>query len=55
MTLQRAVIDLRVKFWKYEQLYVALSGVKSLGDLCILLPDDMDDFTIRPAVHVDVV
>jgi hypothetical protein len=31
-------------------LYVAPSGVKSPGDLCILLPDDMDDFTIRPAV-----
>jgi hypothetical protein len=34
---------------------MALSGVKSPGDLCILLPDDMDDFTIRPAVGVDVV
>jgi hypothetical protein len=33
---------------------VALSGVKSPGDLHILLPDDMDDFTIRPAVDVDV-
>jgi hypothetical protein len=34
---------------------MALSGVKSPGDLCILLPDDMDDFTIRPAVDVDVI
>jgi hypothetical protein len=34
---------------------VVLSGVKSPGDLCILLPDDMDDFTIRPAVDLDVV
>jgi hypothetical protein len=34
---------------------MALSGVKSLGDLWILLPDDMDNFTIRPAVEVDVV
>jgi hypothetical protein len=37
------------------QLYVALSGVKSPGDLCILLPDDMDNFTIRPVVDLDVV
>jgi hypothetical protein len=34
---------------------VALSGVKNPGDLCILLPDDMDDFIIRPAVDHDVV
>jgi hypothetical protein len=34
---------------------VALSGVKSPGDLCILPPDDMDNFTIRQAVDVDVV
>jgi hypothetical protein len=34
---------------------VALSRVKSPGDLCILAPDDMDNFTIRPAVDVDVV
>jgi hypothetical protein len=33
---------------------VALAGVKSPGDLCILLPDDMDDFTIRPPVDLDV-
>jgi hypothetical protein len=25
------------------------------GNLCILLPDDMDDFIIRPPVDVDVV
>jgi hypothetical protein len=31
---------------------VPLSGVKSAGDLCILLPDYMDDFTIRPAIDV---
>jgi hypothetical protein len=36
-------------------LYVALSGVKSPGDLYILFPDDMDNFTIRPAVDIDVV
>jgi hypothetical protein len=29
--------------------------VKSLADLCILLHDDMDDFTIRPPVDADVV
>jgi hypothetical protein len=34
---------------------MALSGVKNPGDLCILLPDDMDDFNIPPAVDVDVV
>jgi hypothetical protein len=34
---------------------VALSGVTSPGDLCILLPADMDEFTIRPAVDIDVV
>jgi hypothetical protein len=34
---------------------VALSGAKSPGDLFILLPDEMDDFTIRPAVDIDVV
>jgi hypothetical protein len=33
---------------------MVLSGVKSPGDLCILLPADMDDFTIRRAVDVDV-
>jgi hypothetical protein len=32
-----------------------MSGVKSPGDLCILLSDDMDDFTIRLPVDVDVV
>jgi hypothetical protein len=45
MTLQRVVIDCHMKFWEHVQLYVALSGVKSPGDLCILLRDDMDDFT----------
>jgi hypothetical protein len=34
---------------------VAPSGVKSPGNLYILLPADMDDFIIRPAVEVDVV
>jgi hypothetical protein len=34
---------------------VAISGVKSRGDLCILLPDDMDNFTIRPTVKFDAI
>jgi hypothetical protein len=34
---------------------MALSGVKSPGDFWILLRDDMDDFTVRPAEEVDVV
>jgi hypothetical protein len=55
ITFQRAVIDGRMKFWEHGQLYVALSGVNSLGNLYILLPDDIDDFPIRPAVDVDVV
>jgi hypothetical protein len=34
---------------------VVLSRIKSPADLCILLPDDMDDFTIRPPVATDVI
>jgi hypothetical protein len=34
---------------------VALSGVKGSGDLSIVLPDDMDNFTIRPPADIDVV
>jgi hypothetical protein len=55
MTLQRAVIDYRMKFWEHGQLYVDLFRVKRPVDLCILLPDDLDDFTIRPPVDLDVV
>jgi hypothetical protein len=39
MMLQRAVIDCRMKFLEHGQLYVARSGVKNAGDLCILLPE----------------
>jgi hypothetical protein len=35
--------------------YMCFFEVKSPGDLRILLPADMDDFTVRPAVDVDVV
>jgi hypothetical protein len=55
MTLQRAAIDYRATFWEHRQLDVALSRVKSPVDLCILLPDDMDDITIRPPVDLDIV
>jgi hypothetical protein len=44
-----------MKFREHGQLHVALSGVKSPGNLCILLPNDMGDFAIRPLVDLDVV
>jgi hypothetical protein len=34
---------------------MALSRVESPVDLRILLPDEMDDFTIRPPVNLNVV
>jgi hypothetical protein len=34
---------------------MALSRVERPIDLCILLPDDVDDFTIRLPVDLDVV
>jgi hypothetical protein len=55
VTLQRAVIDCRMKFWERGQLDVILSGIKSPGDLCIWFPDNRDDFTIHPPVDLNVV
>jgi hypothetical protein len=34
---------------------VALSRIKSLADLCILPPDDIDDFATRSPVDLEVV
>jgi hypothetical protein len=34
---------------------VTVSRVKSSDDLCVLLQDDMDNFTIHPTVNLDVV
>jgi hypothetical protein len=34
MTLQRVVIDCRMKFWKHGELYVVLSGVRARESLC---------------------
>jgi hypothetical protein len=47
MMPQRAVIDCRTGLFEHERLHVALSSVKSPPDLCILLPFNWDDFTIR--------
>jgi hypothetical protein len=39
MTLNRAVIGERKHFWEHRQFYVALSRVRRLENLCILLPE----------------
>jgi hypothetical protein len=54
MTLQRAAIDCRTKFWEHGQLYAALPTVRNPADLFILLPHDIDDFTIRRPVDPNV-
>jgi hypothetical protein len=39
MTLDRAAVDLRARFWEHGQLYVALSLVREPLNLCVLLLD----------------
>jgi hypothetical protein len=55
MTLSRAVVDFRPHDWGHGQLYVALSRVRNLYDLCVLLPADLDKPEIRVPVDQDVV
>jgi hypothetical protein len=55
MTLARVVIDCRSRFWEHGQLYVALSRVTDPRNICVLLPPDLDDFSIRPSVDAKVV
>jgi hypothetical protein len=55
ITLAKAVIDCRPRFWEHGRLYVAPSRVKSPADMCILLPSDLTDFALHPPVdHVVV-
>jgi hypothetical protein len=42
MTLNRAVVVLKVPFSEQGQLYVALSRVTDPRNLCLLLPDDQE-------------
>jgi hypothetical protein len=55
MTFQLVAIDCRTEFGEYRQLHMTLSRVKNPGDLWILFPDDMDDFTIRQPVDQDAI
>jgi hypothetical protein len=55
MTLSRTVIDCRSAFWEHGQLYVALSRGRNPRDICVLLPPDSEDPSIKVPVDLDVV
>jgi hypothetical protein len=55
MTRDRVVVDRRTNFSEHGQLYVAHSRVNTLADLSIVIPPDLEDFTIRPPVDLEVV
>jgi hypothetical protein len=55
MTLDRAVMDCRTKFWEHGQLYVARFRVRSPRGLCVLLPPGMMNEEIAGPVDERVV